>query len=69
MEGVVLDDAIVHLCECGGQEFFAGRPGAAAVLLYHCRGEGLHPFEAVVQCTADARDESAEPGFVPVDAG
>ena len=59
MEGAVLDDAIVHLCECGGQEFFAGRPGAAAVLLYHCRGEGLHLVEAPVQCAVDVGDESA----------
>ena len=69
MEGVVLDDAVVRLCECCGQEFFAGGQGAAVVLLYHCRGEGFHPFEAVVQCAADAGDESAEPGVVPVDAG
>ena len=69
MEGVILDDPAVCMCECGGEELFAGRAGQVVIFFFdHGRGE-FYPFEVVVQCAADVADERAEPGFVRADAG
>ena len=68
MEGVVLDDTAVCLCQCGGQELFAGGTGKAPVFFFdHGAGE-FYPVEAIVQCPADAVDERSEPGSVCADA-
>ena len=69
MEGVVLDDAAVHLRQCRCQELSPGGKRPAALFLHDSRSQGFYPVQTAIQRPADAPDEPGQHGPVRTDAG
>src|SRR5436305_957002 len=69
MEGLVLDDAAVHLRQCRCQEFSPGRKRPVALLLHDSRSQGFYPVQTAIQRPIDVADEPGEHGPFRADAG